>query len=262
MRHLFCTDGERALEDVMRRHPLLAFDFDGTLAPIVSHPDDAKVPEVVSEGLARLAHCLPVAVITGRSVADVQPRLGFAPRYVVGNHGAEDPEVGPPSAASQALDALRQRIAVHAGELAHSGVVIEDKRFSLALHYRQAADKGAALLCIEELLQGIEPALKRFGGKCVVNVASSGLPDKGDALAALVRRAHADSAVFVGDDVNDEAVFMRAEPHWLTVRIGRDDPLSRAMFFLDSDAELAQVLHKMLALRGEELPPSRDARIA
>lgn len=238
----------------MRYRPLLAFDFDGTLAPIVSHPQEARVPDVVSQGLAQLSQCLPVAVITGRSVADVQPRLGFQPRYVVGNHGAEDVSVGPPSSASQALDTLRQRIGAHAALLAGCGVTVEDKQYSLALHYRLARDKGAALLCIEELLQGIEPALKRFGGKCVVNVVAAGVPDKGDALATLVRRAQAAAAVFVGDDVNDEAVFMRAEPHWLTVRIGRDDPLSRAMFFLDSDSELALVLHKMIALNGSDRP--------
>ncbi|HJV62198.1 MAG TPA: trehalose-phosphatase [Albitalea sp.] len=254
MRHLFSTDGEQALAAVMRQRPLLAFDFDGTLAPIVARPDEARVPQVVSQGLARLAQALPVAVITGRSVADVRPRLGFEPRYVVGNHGAEDLSVGPPSAASQALDALRHRITLRAEQLARSGVAVEDKQYSLALHYRLADDKGAALLCIEELLQGIEPALKRFGGKCVVNVVAAGLPDKGDALASLVRRAGAQAALFVGDDVNDEAVFMRAEPHWLTVRIGRDEPLSRAMFFLDSDAELALMLQRMLALCGDRSP--------
>jgi len=249
MRHLFCTEGERALDDVMRRRPLLAFDFDGTLAPIVARPDQAVVPPAVSQRLTDLAQSLRVAVITGRSVADVRPRLGFGPHYVIGNHGAEDLEVGPPSTASQALDALRQRIEVRRALLDHCGVAVEDKRFSLALHYRVADDKGAALVCIEDLLQGIEPALKRFGGKFVVNVMAAGLPDKGDALADLVRRAQAGAAVFVGDDVNDEAVFMRAEPYWLTVRIGRDDPLSRAMFFLDTDAELALMLERMLARR-------------
>jgi len=178
----------------------------------------------------------------------VRPRLGFEPRYVVGNHGAEDPEIGPPSTASQALDALRHRITEHAEALVDSGVEVEDKQYSIALHYRLAPDPGRALVCIEDLLQGIEPALRRFGGKCVVNVMATGLPDKGDAVAALLHRAAADTAVFIGDDVNDEAVFMRAEPHWLTVKIGRDDPLSRAMFFLDSEAELAVVLQKMLAL--------------
>jgi trehalose 6-phosphate phosphatase len=249
MKHLFTPEGDQALQAVMRLSPLLAFDFDGTLAPIVARPDEARVPESVSLGLAELARDLPVAIITGRSVADVRPRLGFAPHYVIGNHGAEDP-VEPQSArASPALDALRQRIAAHARDLAAAGVDVEDKRVSLALHYRLAPDAGAALVCIEALLQGIEPALRRFGGKCVVNVLAEGLPDKGDALAALLRRSNAGAAVFVGDDVNDEAVFMRAEPPSLTIRIGADDPLSQAMYFLDSDAQLALVLQRMLALR-------------
>ena len=234
----------------MRLRPLLAFDFDGTLAPIVARPDQAKVPEPVSRGLAGLARELPIAIITGRSVADVRPLLGFKPRYVIGNHGAEDPIAGVQRAAGHALDGLRRRIATGAQALSSAGVQVEDKRFSIALHYRLAPDAGAALVCIEALLQGIEPTLRRFGGKCVVNVLAAGLPDKGDALAALVRRSNAQAAVFAGDDVNDEAVFMRAEPHWLTIRIGQDDPLSRAMYFLDSDVELALVLQRMLALAG------------
>jgi len=249
MKHLFTPEGERALRDVMHLRPLLAFDFDGTLAPIVARPDEARVPGPVSLGLAALARDLPIAIITGRSVADVRPRLGFEPRFVIGNHGAEDPVEPRPTHESQALDALRRRIAAHAGELAAAGVAVEDKQLSLALHYRLARDAGVALVCIEALLQGIEPSLRRFGGKCVVNVLAEGLPDKGDALALLMRRSNAAAAVFVGDDVNDEAVFIRAEPPSLTIRIGNDDPLSRAMYFLDSDAQLALVLHRMLALR-------------
>ena len=245
MKHLFCDEGEAALAAVMARQPMLAFDFDGTLAPIVAHPDDAHVPREVSQRLVRLAQRLPVAVITGRSLADVRGRLDFAPHYIVGNHGAEEVEGALPPAAAHALDSLRERIAAHADELRAHGVSLEDKDYSLALHYRQAPDPGEALLAIEQVLQGMAPGLRRFGGKCVVNVVSAGLPDKGDALAALVRRAGVAAAVFVGDDVNDEAVFVRADPDWLTVRIGRDDPLSRAMYFLDSESELAALLDRM-----------------
>jgi len=245
MRHLFSDAGQAALAAVMAREPLLAFDFDGTLAPIVARPDDARVPQEVSLGLAALARRLPVAVITGRSLADVRGRLGFEPRYIVGNHGAEEADDAPPPEACHALDTLRRRIDVNWDVLRAHGVDVEDKRFSLALHYRLAPDAGEALLCIEELLQGMDPGLRRFGGKCVVNVVPAGLPDKGAALATLVRRAGASAALFVGDDVNDEAVFIRAEPDWLTVKIGREDPLSQAMFFLDSDNELAVVLEKM-----------------
>ncbi|HUG25329.1 trehalose-phosphatase, partial [Piscinibacter sp.] len=251
MKHLVSPEGEDAMKAVMQRRPLLAFDFDGTLAPIVEHPDDARVALGVAGGLTRLAELGPVAIITGRAVDDVTPRLGFKPHYIVGNHGAEDPAHELPMQADEALNEVRERAVTHAEALRLAGVEIEDKQYSLALHYRAAPDAGAALLCIENLLQGIEPALKRFGGKCVVNVVAEGLPDKGDALASLVQRSGAGSAVFVGDDVNDEAVFIRADPHWLTVRVGRDDPLSRAMFFLDSQSELAVMLQKMLALQDD-----------
>jgi trehalose 6-phosphate phosphatase len=238
------------LNAVLAGQRLVVFELEGRLGPMVGHPEVAGVRPTLTKWLEQLAQRLPMAIITGRGVADVTPRLNFKPHYVIGNHGAEDPSLAPPAVADAALDALRERIAMHPSELQRAGVQVEDKQYSLTLHYRQAPDHGAALLCIEALLQGIEPALKRFGGKCVVNVVASGLPDKGDALASLVRRSGAGSAVFVGDDVNDESVFIGAEPHWLTVRIGRDDPLSKAMFFLDSDTELAAVLQRMLELLG------------
>ncbi|MNU05762.1 hypothetical protein D3C72_2506770 [compost metagenome] len=65
-------------------------------------------------------------------------------------------------------------------------------------------------------------------------------------MVKLVERTGTQAAVFVGDDVNDEAVFVRAPPHWLTVRIGRDDPRSRAAYFLDGHAEVALFLGMML----------------
>ena len=64
----------------MRLRPLLAFDFDGTLAPIVARPDDARVPDAVSRCLAELAATLPIAIITGRSVADVRARASASSR--------------------------------------------------------------------------------------------------------------------------------------------------------------------------------------
>jgi trehalose 6-phosphate phosphatase len=248
MEHLFTPRGEAALDAVMRLEPLLAFDFDGTLAPIVDRPDDASVPAEVARGLAQLSRRHPVAVITGRRVADVRARLGFEPRFVIGNHGAEDASTRMPVAPAAALDALRERIATDASALADAGVVVEDKLFSLAFHYRLAADAGVALAAIEALLRDRHPSLGRFGGKCVVNVVASELPDKGEALATLVRRCGAGAAFFVGDDVNDEAVFRHAVPPWLTIRIGRDDPTSRAMFFLDDAEELVLVLRRMHSL--------------
>ena len=248
MRKLFTVEGSRALQAVMQLDPLLAFDFDGTLAPIVDHPDHAQARESVSRLLAQLGRRLPVAILTGRSVADVRSRLGFEPAYVIGSHGAEDEHRTPAAHDRSGLDALRAQIGAHADALRTAGVAVEDKEQSLAFHYRLAPDAGPALACIDSVLGDSPPGLRRFGGKFVVNVVAAGDPDKGDALLALAERLGVRAAVFFGDDVNDEAVFARAPPHWLTVRIGTDDPESRAMFFLDSDDELPVVLKQMQAL--------------
>src|SRR5438046_236383 len=141
MRHLFLRQGRAALVAALQGHPLLAFDFDGTLAPIVAHPNDARVTGALSERLARLADVRPVAVITGRSVDDVAPRLGFVPQYIVGNHGAENP-IEAAQLDMSALEAFRARLAAQAAQLASCGVGIEDKGYSVALHYRLADDRA------------------------------------------------------------------------------------------------------------------------
>lgn len=247
MKHLLDPHGRRALARVMRRQPLLAFDFDGTLAPIVDRPADASVPEALSRRLAPLSARHPVAIVTGRSVADVRPRLGFAPRFVIGSHGAEDPERPEAMAAPPALASLGAALRAQASVLARIGVHVEDKGLSLALHYRLASDRRAAQETIDALLAGLDPSLRAFGGKCVVNIVAAQAPDKGMAVAALLRRSGRRALVFVGDDVNDEAVFARAGRHWLTVRIGRDEPRSQARFFLDALDEVAAAVDAMLA---------------
>ena len=247
MRPLFDREGMHALDVVLRARPLLAFDFDGTLAPLVERPDDARVPVEVSRSLDRLARLRPVAVVTGRSVADVSGRLGFSPRFIVGNHGAEDPGRSAQLDAS-CLEGLRAHVAARKAELDAAGVQVEDKGFSLTLHHRVAHDQDRALACIRSLLAGLDPRLRPFGGKFVVNVVAAGAPDKGDAVASLVQRAGCGVAVFVGDDVNDEAVFVRALPNWLTVRVGSDDLDSRAGFFLSDHSEVAALLNVMLGV--------------
>lgn len=249
--HLFSPAGEAALAEVTRRQPLLAFDFDGTLAPIVARSGDARVSPAVAERLARLSRLRPVAIVTGRSIDDVRKRLGFEPRYIVGSHGAEDHH--DPQAAQThrlTLDGLRAVLDLHRAGLEAVGVQVEDKGQSVALHYRQARERRLALSALDELLAGPDPSLRVFPGKMVLNVVPASAPDKAGAVMALVARSEADCAVFVGDDVNDEPVFVSAPPEWLTVRVGRDEPCSRARFFLDSTREVAMLLERLLVHLG------------
>jgi len=109
MRHLFSPEGDSDLAWVVAREPLLAFDFDGTLAPIVARPSQARVPTTTLRRLHRLTQQLPLAVISGRTVADLRSRLGFEPAHVVGSHGAEDPQLGQRPEWQAVLDGVRER---------------------------------------------------------------------------------------------------------------------------------------------------------
>jgi len=258
MRHLFSAQGLGALRDTLALRPLLAFDFDGTLAPIVARHDDARMPLPVARRLRALAQMLPVAIVSGRSVADIRARLEFEPRFIVGNHGAENPFAPRTVADARALDPVRQRLHARAPDLVLAGVGIEDKQHSIALHYRLAPDRESAYRQITALLQGLPAGIRVFGGKMVVNVAAADAPDKAHAVLALVRHAQVGAAVFVGDDLNDEPVFASAQPSWLTVRVGRDDPHSRAMFGLDHFQEVAVMLDHMVAL-AQDQPGDEEA---
>ena len=229
----------------MRLRPLLAFDFDGTLAPIVARPDDAHVSVALARRLDQLSRLLPVAIVSGRRVDDVAARLGFEPQFIIGNHGAED-ETLRQTVADDALEALRARLQAHGPSLRAAGVGVEDKRYSVALHYRLAPDRDEALDRIAAVLEGARDKTRVFGGRCVVNVVPDDAPDRGDVVARLVERCGCASAIFVGDEVNNEPVFIRSQPHWLTIRVGRNDPGSHARCYLDGPAEVGILLHRML----------------
>lgn len=250
MQHLFSPEGEAALALALQRRPLLAFDFDGTLTPIVARPNDARLSSAVATRLARLETYLPVAIITGRSVDDVRGRLRFTPRFIVGNHGAEDAFGMAMSGQSSeaAMARQRQRLRDHAAALDAVGVMVEDKGQSIALHYRLARDRQQAMQVIKDVLSECDDELHVFGGKMVVNVTSRNAPDKADALQEILRRSGAPCAIFAGDDVNDEPVFSAAPASWLTIRVGRDAIHSSARFFLDSPAEMAMLLARMISL--------------
>jgi len=245
MPHLFQPLGDAALRRVLARSPLLAFDFDGTLAPIVPTPQQARTSQSVAGKLGRIAQLLPTMIVTGRHVEDVQERIGFEPRYIVGNHGAEF-AAQPAEALASQLDQARGCLQRWAGELSDAGVSIEDKGLSLALHYRLSRHPEQARELIRRVLEPAGPWCRTFGGKMVENVVPMDAGDKGTAVHRVVAESGVSCAVFVGDDVNDEPVFASAPPDWLTVRVGRDHASTQARFFLDSTSEVGLMLDRML----------------
>ena len=234
---------------------LVAFDFDGTLAPITERPDAAAMRAGTRRKLAQVAKRYPVAVISGRAQHDAAAKLGEARLFSVsGNHGLEP---GGDLARYRKLVArwralLEQRLG------ALPGVEIEDKTFSLALHYRRSRAKRRALVAIRAAIARLGGEARAIGGKQVVNLVPSGAPHKGEALRRLRREAGCDTALYVGDDLTDEDVFTLDEPgQLLGVRVGRSSR-SAAGWYLRSQREIDALLDRLLELR----PALREARRA
>jgi trehalose 6-phosphate phosphatase len=252
VRYALSTAGLQRIEACATSDALLAFDIDGTLAPIVERPWDAEVPEEVQQGLRALAERAPVAIVTGRAVSDARPMLGFAPRYLIGSHGAE----GVPgfeqsaSAFARVCRAWLDELSDYAEPWqALPGVALEDKTCSLAFHYRHAADWRHAHGLLVERARRLDPAPTLLDGKHVLNLVPPGSPDKGDALRALLEHAHCERALYIGDDVSDEAAFRLRSPSVLTVRVERD-AASAAELYLRHQGEIPTFLRTVERILG------------
>jgi trehalose 6-phosphate phosphatase len=245
----FFDAGRSRLERLAMPGLLCAFDFDGTLAPIVRQPEKAAVPPGVLRRLQRLASCTPVAIVTGRSVEDLRSRLPFEPHYVVGNHGLE----GLPGLEALGVQWRAQctaweaalSVALSRERRIATGVVVENKGNSLALHYRLAPDRNAAFGILLELCRELAPEAQFIGGKCVLNLLPASEFGKGYALERLIEASGAHGALYAGDDLNDEDVFRLRRPDVLSVRIERDAS-SAAEFFLPHRLDLVHLLDELL----------------
>lgn len=236
---------------------LIVLDFDGTLAPIVADRDAAAMTRQGQAALARLARLYPVAVLSGRGVRDVEARLGGAPvRWIVGSHGAEWPGEERDHRAWRGLVA-RWRAALAPRLAPVDGVELEVKPLSLAVHYRAARDERAAVARIAEAVQGLAGASVVLGKK-VVNLVPEGAGDKGTALRRLVWLSGAERALFIGDDVTDEAAFGASlDVPAVMVRVGRD-PSSKAGAWLGRRSDVDVLLKRLSDLREPARPPSPD----
>lgn len=249
MEPLFSQAGLRRLDDLVQPGMLCAFDFDGTLAPIVPKPEDAAMPSQILQRLVALSRYAPVAIVTGRAIADIAPRLGFEPDYLVGNHGLEGVPgwQGRSDAFAQQCRDWKEMLtaALQDSSRYDSGIAIEDKRYSLSVHYRHARDPVKAEAQLAELLPRLQPAPRIVAGKCVFNVVPQNGADKGVALEELMRVSGARHTLYAGDDVTDEDVFRLKREDVLSVRVEHADD-SAADFYLEDWPQMAMLLDALL----------------
>ena len=213
--------GRQGLEGLLAdpARALVGLDFDGTLAPIVDDPDQARAHPGVRAALDRLSTRVgQVAVITGRPAAVAVEYGGLAGLHglvVLGHYGLERWSEGhveaPPDDAGVA--AARDRLPALLSELgAPAGTTVEDKGRAVAVHVRRASDPSAAMATVEPALRALaaDHGLVVEPGRMVLELRPEGM-DKGGALRSLTESASPSAVVFVGDDLGDLAAFAAVE---------------------------------------------------
>jgi len=252
-------------ERLAGRPLLLFFDIDGTLAPIAPQPTLARVPDTTRRLLAALV-AMPaviVGLVSGRAARDAKRLVGVEGVWAVGNHGAEvvapngdvsvDPDVSryaeSMARTAQSLEPLLLRIA---------GVVLENKTWTLSVHYRAADER------VLPRLRGIvDDAAATHGlrvteGKKVLEIRPPIRVDKGTAIERLAQElggfGDGASVLFAGDDVTDEDAFRflrQQHPHAVTICIG-DGGDTAAEFTLRGTEDLRALLERIVRTAGAD----------
>lgn len=219
----------------LARHRLIALflDVDGTLAPIAQTPSKARVPQSTRHLLARLrSHSgVAVVIVSGRSATEARELVGVPVDVAIGNHGLEFARGAshprPILAASERkrMATAARRIRLSIAEL--EGVWLEDKRWTLAVHYRAApsAIERALRRRVRGAVRGV--GVQLLWGKKVIDVKPGGGWHKGKAVRLLLRKQYGPGwsrtvgVLYAGDDVTDEDVFSTAPKSVVTIKVGR-----------------------------------------
>ncbi|HKP00998.1 MAG TPA: trehalose-phosphatase [Nitrospiraceae bacterium] len=250
MRHVLSEEGRRKLRTLTTRSILYAFDFDGTLAGISSDRGAVKLSKPIHEWLSELARRVPCAIVSGRAISDLLPRVDGAVPHLIGNHGLESP-LTPPTALSVAQDVCHAWMKYVDIDLAQSlkvaGVEVENKRYSLTFHYQRADESADMSKCkwLLELCRQLTPHPHCIVGKASVNLLPPGSTGKGEAALALMTHLRQSGLLFVGDDVTDEHVFGLTTGLVMGIRVGKHYD-SRARFYLKRQEEIEDFIRFLI----------------
>ncbi|HPF40495.1 MAG TPA: trehalose-phosphatase [Phycisphaerae bacterium] len=261
---MMARDLDAALEALATMPVLLvASDYDGTIAPIVTDPSQARPHREAVVALRALA-AIPqthVAVISGRALGDLAKLTGMPEDvHLVGSHGSEFDLDFATSLSAEAnhlqSKVLRELESVASGA---QGFQLEVKPASIAFHYRNA-DRSAADQAVDRILNG---AAKWNGvytkhGKEVVELGVV-KTDKGTALSHIRQLVGASAVLFLGDDVTDEDAFATLHGPDVGVKIGEGE--SAAAFRVEGPIDVARVLARLSELRSAWLAGAKAVPI-
>ncbi len=237
------------------RTPFVCLDFDGTLSEIVSEPDAAVLVEGAAEALERLAGLCPVAIMSGRDLADIRDRVGIPGIWYAGSHGFEltapDGTAHQNDAAAAAVPVLERAAGALSDELEDiPGIRVEHKRYAIAVHYRNVSPEHVAGIIAATHRHGQRHGLRVTGGRKVIELRPDIDWDKGKALNWIQDRIHVTGRmlpIYIGDDLTDEDAFdaIRFDGIGMVVRYDEDGGRpTAAQFTLNDPTEVREFLRR------------------
>ncbi|MGZ4930739.1 MAG: trehalose-phosphatase [Halobacteriota archaeon] len=240
--------------------PGLFLDYDGTLTPIVQHPDLAILSDDMRAVLERLATRYPVAILSGRDLANVRRMVGIEGIVYAGSHGLdiEAPEElgGCVQQGLEAADDLAAARGVLTSKLEDiAGAWVEPKTCAVTVHYRQAPpDQVPRIMAAFDEVASVFPGLRRTTGKMILELRPDTDWDKGKTLLWLLERLEATTGthvpVYVGDDVTDEDAFQAIAGHGVGVHVGDPHDVTAADYNLADTRAVLEFFHELLGLEG------------
>lgn len=206
-------------------NPLFFLDYDGTLAPIIDNPAEARPHPDVPSIVKKLDGQYRLYIVTGRYPPHLGAFLDF-PVDVIGLHGVQRGRLHGelssvlPNAAQEAIEHYRRTAPTS------DHIRLEEKGPMFALHYRQASDKAAAQKAIRDWLGEVPDVLDPIWGKDVVELRPAGV-SKGTAVKEIAERHPNMTPIYIGDDVTDEDAFEALGDDAITIKVGDGESAAR-----------------------------------
>ena len=234
------------------RRAVVFLDYDGTLTPIVAHPDLAVLAPEARDALRRLASVATVAVVSGRALASVRALVGLDDIVYAGNHGFEILGPGGTELSYEVgqeflEDVAQVREVVGQGVEPIPGAWVEDKVHSLSVHYRQTPEERVAgVEAVVNAALADAPRLRKHHGKMVFEIRPRIDWDKGRAVLWLLEALGLEGAevlpLYLGDDVTDEDAFRALAGRGVGVLVAEAPRASAAVYRLRDPDEVREFL--------------------
>ena len=236
----------------------LFLDYDGTLVPIRKDPDACILPCRKKKLLQKLSasdKCY-IVIISGRSLSNIKKMAGVRGISYGGNHGFDMAGPGFRFTHKAALNA--RPVLLEVKQLLNKkirlikGVFVEDKKFSLSLHYRSVSEKAlpAILRCFDEVTAPFvnKKKLKVIKGKMVLELVPNAEWNKGLAALWMLERLDGDFfPIYIGDDTTDETAFKALRDKGITIKAGISKK-TYAHYHIEKLCDVERLLDNILKL--------------